>query len=85
MGGLSTAKIWIIGISITAISVIMYNMFSKLQYYLSDWAINTNVASVSTQMTLNAEYNWAFIITGVGGIVIPILWTFWREGREREQ
>ncbi len=85
MGGLSTAKIWIMGFSISAISIIMYSMFSKLQYYLSNWAINSNVASVAIERTNLNTYNWCFIIVGAGGIIIPILWTFWRERREREQ
>jgi len=82
-GGLSTAKVWITGFSISAITIIMYAMFAKFNFYLRTVMKGLN-APQAVQNTLNNEYNWAFIIIAAGGIIIPILWTFFREKRERE-
>lgn len=82
-GGLSYAKMWGTGITISAFSFIMYSMFAKLIYKIG-YEMKLLHAPQAVQESLIDSFNWGFIIIGAGGILIPLFWTFLREMRERE-
>lgn len=79
----SLSGVWITGIVSSAICFMMYIMFAKFQLLLSQTMIGLN-APAATQAQLNWEYNTGFLIMGIVSLLIPALWTFWKEKRSQE-